>query len=104
MNHRFGNRYAVTRSYRFPKAKVTAMTVADHKGAEQLKPWIQRLYERYRRRIDIDGVADVSVIPKPFRGMVRAAFGKRLACSVMLDWGHRQAVRLRQRRCEHLPS
>ena len=33
---------AKTRSYRFPKAKVTVMTVADHKGSEQLAPWIQR--------------------------------------------------------------
>ena len=30
------------RSYRFPKAKVTVMTVADHKGSDQLAPWIQR--------------------------------------------------------------
>ena len=78
---------AVTRSYRFPKAKVTAMIVADRKGAEQLEPWIRKIYSRYEKRIDIDGVADVSMIPKPFRGMVSAAFRKRLAYSVMLDWG-----------------
>ena len=33
---------AMTRSYRFPKAKITAMTVADHKGSGQLAPWIQK--------------------------------------------------------------
>jgi hypothetical protein len=78
---------AKTRSYRFPKAKVTVMTVADHKGSDQLAPWIQRLYDRYGTRIDIDGVADVSMIPEPFHPMFREALRKRLTYSVMLDWG-----------------
>ncbi len=78
---------AKTRSYQFPKAKVTVMTVADHKGSDQLAPWIQSLHDRYGKRIDIDGVADVSMIPRPFHGMFREAFRKRLTYSVMLDWG-----------------
>ncbi len=78
---------AKPRSYRFPKAKVTVMTVADHKGSDQLAPWIQRLYDRYEKRIDIDGIADVSMIPKPFHHMFRNAFRKQLTRSVMLDWG-----------------
>lgn len=77
---------AKTRSYRFPKARVSVLTVADHKGSDQLAPWIQRLYDRYQKRIDIDGVADVSMIPKPFHNMLRDAFRKRLTYSVMLDW------------------
>lgn len=75
------------RSYRFPKAKVTVMTVADHKGSDQLAPWIQRLYDRYEKRIDIDGVADVSMIPKPLHNMFRESFRKQLTRSVLLDWG-----------------
>ena len=75
-----------TRAYTFPKPKVTVMTVADHKGSEQLAPWIQRLHDRYEKRIDIDGVADVSMIPKPFHNMFRDAFRKQLTYSVMLDW------------------
>ena len=78
---------AKTRSYRFPRAKVTVMTVADHRGSDQLAPWIQRIYDRYEKRIDIDGVADVSMIPKPFQNMFREAFRKQLTRSVMLDWG-----------------
>lgn len=76
-----------TRTYRFPKSKVTVMTIADHKGSDQLAPWIERVYQRYEKRIDIDGVADVSMIPRPFHGMFRAAFRKQLTYSVMLDWG-----------------
>lgn len=74
------------RSYRFPKPKVTVMTVADHKGSEQLAPWIQRVRDRYDTRLDIDGVADVSIIPKAFQNMFRSAFRKKLTYSVMLDW------------------
>ena len=77
---------ARTRSYRFPKTKVTVMTVADHKGSDQLAPWIERLHERYENRIDIDGVANVSMISKPFHNMFREAFRKQLTYSVMLDW------------------
>ena len=85
---------ARTRAYRFPKAKITAMTVADHQGSDQLAPWIQKLYDRYENRIDIDGVADVSMIPKPLRGMICEVFRKRLAYSVMLDWGGAVVKRL----------
>ncbi len=74
------------RSFRFPKAKVTVMTVADHKGSEQLASWIQRIRDRYETRIDIDGIADVSIIPKAFQNMFRSAFRKKLTYSVMLDW------------------
>ncbi len=78
---------AAARSYHFPKDKVTVMTVADHKGSDQLTPWIKRIYDRYEKRIDIDGIADVSMIPKPFHNMFREAFRKKLTRSVMLDWG-----------------
>ena len=77
---------AKPRSYRFPKKKVTVMTVADHKGSEQLASWIQPIRNRYEMRIDIDGVADVSIVPKVFHGMVRDTFRKKLTYSVMLDW------------------
>lgn len=77
---------AKPRRYRFPKTKVTVITVADRKGSEQLAPWIQRLHNRYGTRIDIDGLADVSMIAKPFHSMFRAAFRKQLAYPVMLDW------------------
>jgi hypothetical protein len=77
---------AKKRTYRFPKTKVTVMTVADRKGADQLAPWIQPVYDRYQNQIDIDGIADVSMIPKLFQPILREAFKKRLEYSVMLDW------------------
>ena len=74
------------RSYRFPKTRVTVMTIADYKGSDQLAPWIQQLHDRYYKKIDIDGVADVSNVPKPLQGFLRATFREQLAYSVMLDW------------------
>ncbi len=74
------------RTYRFPKTKVTVMTVADKKGSEQLAPWIQRIRDRYETSIDIDGVADMSSVPGILRGTVRDSFRKKLTYSVMLDW------------------
>jgi hypothetical protein len=56
------------------------------KAADQLAPWIQRVYDRFQNQIDIDGVADVSMIPKLFQPLLREAFKKQLAYSVMLDW------------------
>jgi hypothetical protein len=75
-----------TRTYRFPKSKITVMTVADHKGSEQLAPWIQRIRDRYETRIDIDGVADMSSVPTFLQDTIRKAFRKQLTYSVMLDW------------------
>ena len=85
-NFELTDQEAKKRIYRFPKTKVTVMTVADRKGADQLAPWIQRVYDRFQNQIDIDGVADVSMIPKLFQPILREAFKKRLAYSVMLDW------------------
>ena len=85
-NFGLSDQNSVFRKYGFPKQKVTAMTVADRTGSEQLEPWIKKLYNRYGSRIDIDGVADVSMIPTPLRGLVRELFRKRLTHSVMLDW------------------
>lgn len=80
------DQHGAARAYRFPKDKVTVMTLADHKGSDQLEPWIQRVFDRYGKRIDIDGVADMSTVPKPLRGMIQNAFRKKLTYSVMLDW------------------
>jgi hypothetical protein len=80
------DQYAQVRTYRFPKPTVTVMAVADYHGAMQLTPWIKSIYDRYQKRIDIDGVADVSMIPDLFRAALRGLFKKGLTHSVMLDW------------------
>ena len=80
------DQYGKMRRYRFPKTMISLVAVSDSKGAGQLAPWIQSVHNRYQERIDIDGVADVSTIPKLLRPMLTEFFKRQLAYSVMLDW------------------
>jgi len=70
----------------FPATNVTLLTIADKKGSEQVAGWIAPLKQRFGKRIDIRGLADVSTVPRPFRGMVRKKFQKLQTYPVMLDW------------------
>lgn len=83
------------RAVRFPREKLTVITVADHKGSEQLEAWISPIRARYGKRIEIEGVADVSSVPAPMRGMIRRAFRKQLDYPVMLDWQGQTAASFR---------
>ncbi len=81
------DQYETPHTVKFPKSKITVLTVADQKGSEQVNDWIRPLYQRYEKRIDIAGVADVSTVPAALRPLVRKAFKKQLDYPVMLDWG-----------------
>ena len=72
--------------YEFPRPKISVLIFADYAGSSQLENWIRPLYDRYQETISIDGVAELSSVPKLIRGMVRSAFRDRLARPVMLDW------------------
>jgi hypothetical protein len=80
------DQYGYLRAYRFPKSKVTVMTLADQRGSAQLEPWISHIFQRFGRRIDIDGIADLSSVPSPLRGAVRALFRSQLNYLVLMDW------------------
>lgn len=70
----------------FPATNVTLLTIADKKGSEQVAGWVTPLKQRFGKRIDIRGLADVSTVPRPFRGMVRKKFQRLQTYPVMLDW------------------
>jgi hypothetical protein len=70
----------------FPTTNVTIMSVADRKGSEQIDGWIAPVKERYGDRIAIEGIADVSTVPRLLRSLVRKQFKKDRAYPVMLDW------------------
>ncbi len=75
-----------THSLRFPGDKASILAFGDRQGSEQIEGWIRPLYQRYGKRIDIFGVADVSAVPSWLRGIVRRMFRGRLDYPVMLDW------------------
>jgi hypothetical protein len=85
------DQYNAPHSISFPRTRVTVLTVADHKGSEQVGGWIASIRERYPADIDIAGVADVGKVPFFLRGTVQEKFKKRCAYPVMLDWSGRVA-------------
>ena len=70
----------------FPATNLTLLTIADKKGSEQIAGWVAPLKQRFGRRIDIRGLADVSTVPRPLRGMVRMKFQKSQTYPIMMDW------------------
>ncbi len=80
------DQHQTTHDYQFPRPKISVLIFADYAGSAQLENWIRPIYGRYRDTITIDGVAELSSVPRLIRGMVRAAFRDRLARPVMLDW------------------
>jgi len=80
------DQHGQVRTYRFPKARVTVMAIADSKGSAQLEPWISKIYQRFGTAVDIDGIADVSRVPAALQSTVRIVFRNQLARSIMLDW------------------
>ena len=70
----------------FPTTNITFLTIADHKGSEQIAGWVAPVKQRFGTRVDIRGIADVSPVPRFLRGMIRKQFQKAQAYPVMLDW------------------
>lgn len=70
----------------FPSTNLTLLTIADHKGAEQVANWVAPVHARYGPRVIIRGIADVSAVPAWLRGVVRKKFRQRQSYPVMLDW------------------
>jgi hypothetical protein len=70
----------------FPTTNVVVLTIADHKGSEQIDGWIAALKTRFARRIELRGLADVRGVPGLWRGKVRKKFRETRTHPVMLDW------------------
>jgi hypothetical protein len=70
----------------FPATNLTLLLIADRKGSEQVSGWVAPLKQRFGRRIDIRGLADVSAVPRLLRGMIRMKFQKAQTYPVMMDW------------------
>lgn len=80
------DQYDAPQKLSFPATNLTVLTIADKKGSAQIAGWVAPLKQRFGRQLGIRGLADVSTVPRPLRGMVRAKFQKLQAYPVMLDW------------------
>lgn len=72
--------------YKFPKEKVSILAFGDKDGSDQLEGWIRPLYEKYTDKIDILGIAELSVVPGIAKGIVRGMIKKKTKESIGLDW------------------
>lgn len=80
------DQYEQTRRLAFPNTNITVLTLADRKGSEQIPGWVEPVAKRFGKRVDVQGIADVSAVPRLLRGTVRAGFRRDIQHPVMLDW------------------
>jgi hypothetical protein len=80
------DQFEVTRTLKFPTTNLTFLTIADKAGSEQIAAWVTPVQQRFGEQVAIEGIADLSAVPRPFRGMVRRKFQKAQSHPVMLDW------------------
>ena len=70
----------------FPNTNLTLLTIADRKGSEQIAGWVEPVKKQFGDQINVQGIADVSAVPRLLRGTVRSAFRKKQSYPVMMDW------------------
>lgn len=70
----------------FPNTNLTVLTLADRKGSQQIAGWVEPVAKKFGPRVSVQGIADVSGVPRLLRGTVRSAFRKEQSYPVMMDW------------------
>lgn len=80
------DQFETLRVMTFPTTNITLLTVADKAGSEQIVGWVEPVKRQFEDRVVIEGIADVSTVPKFLRGLVRRKFQKAQTHPVMLDW------------------
>jgi hypothetical protein len=73
-------------SFDFPRSLPTVLCFGDMVSAFQLESWIEPLYEAYRDRIDIIGIAAFQGVPGMFRDLVRMSIREVSPKEVLIDW------------------
>jgi hypothetical protein len=62
MDFKLRDQFGKTLQYLFPKERVSVLTSGDRKGSSQIEGWVRPVYERYRDRVDLHGVAGRRVV------------------------------------------
>lgn len=78
----YGKQYQIA----FPREKVSVLVFADKRGSAQVEGWVRPLYERYKDRVLILGVAQLAGAPDALQPMLRSIFRRSVKYSVMMDW------------------
>jgi hypothetical protein len=80
------DQFGTNHTFRFPRDRITVVTVCGRKGSDDVEPWTTALGRRYQDAILLQGVADVGGAPGFMRGLIRAMFRKEVKYPVLLDW------------------
>jgi hypothetical protein len=80
------DQFNAPQSLTFPNTQPTLLTIANKKGSEQIAGWVAPVMQRFGDRVNVCGIADVSSVPVPLRGMVRKAFQRSQTYPVLMDW------------------
>lgn len=70
----------------FPRDKVTVLIFGDREGSDQVEGWVRPVYNKYKDKIEVYGIAELSTVPSLARGVVRRIIKSRTNYSVLLDW------------------
>jgi hypothetical protein len=87
------DQFEQTQRLAFPNTNITVLTLADRKGSEQISGWVEPVAKRFGKRVDVQGIADVSAVPRLLRGTVRAVFRKEQSYPVMMDWSGKEVAK-----------
>ncbi|HTJ00821.1 MAG TPA: glycosyltransferase family 2 protein [Dongiaceae bacterium] len=88
------DQFGEQRKLEFPNDKMIFLTVADHKGSQQIAAWVQPVQARYGDRIRIEGIAAVAAVPRLLRPVVRRGIRSGMKYPLMLDWEGKIAPQL----------
>lgn len=70
----------------FPRDKVTVLIFGDREGSDQVEGWVRPIYDKYKDKVEVYGIAELSAVPGLARGVVRRIIKSRTKYSVLLDW------------------
>jgi len=68
------------------KGKPTVIVMSDRAGSDYTTKWSEPLHTKFKERIQLVAIADVSSVPSFIKGLVRSKFKEAFANSILLDW------------------
>ena len=90
LKDQFGREHTIS----FPNETLVVLTVADRKGYEQMPGWIAALKQKPSKEVRVIGVADLKIVPRFIRPLVRKRFVEEVSTPVLLDWSGEIAQQL----------
>jgi hypothetical protein len=79
------------RQITFPSEKTIVLIRSDKSGAKEAEQWSSELTDQCGDLVKIQGIADVSGVPKTLRWLARKFIKRQYGGKLLLDWEHTSA-------------